>query len=244
MHRGMVAPTHETVKFVKTGAIWRRPRLARDSAVSAVCSVLAASYPASRLGNPRDPVADLVYITISNRTTPEQAASAYKALRSHVRRWDDLLVARRSTIDTLLRPAGLSSIKAAFLVGLARALHDRFGRVTLRPLRLMTDAERLQFLTSLPGVSGKVARCIMMYCFDSAVLPVDVHVHRLASRLGWTARKRADQSHEELEALVPPESRMRFHVDAIQHGRAVCAATNPACNVCVLQDYCLYRRTR
>ncbi|MDP9192814.1 MAG: hypothetical protein M3P06_14020 [Acidobacteriota bacterium] len=232
------------MKLVKTGAIWRRPRRARESAVNDVCSALAASYPGSRLGNPRDPVADLVYITISNRTTPAQAVSAYKILRSHVRSWDDLLVVRRRTIDHVLRPAGLSAIKAAFLVGLARALRDRFGRVTLGPLRRMTDAERLQLLTSLPGVSGKVARCVMMYCFDSAVLPVDVHVHRLASRLGWTARKRADQSHEELEALVPSARRMRFHVDAIQHGRAVCAATNPACTVCVLQDYCLYRRTR
>ena len=244
MRRGLAGPTRETGKIVKTGAIWRRPRRARESVVNAVCSALAASYPPDRLGNPRDPVADLIYITISNRTTPEQAARAYKALRSRVRGWDDLLVVRKSTIDTLLRPAGLSAIKAAFLVGLARALRDRFGRVTLRPLRRMTDAERLQFLISLPGVSGKVARCVMMYCFDSPVLPVDVHVHRLARRLGWTARKRADQSHEELEALVPPENRMRFHIDAIQHGRAVCAATNPACTVCVLHDYCPYGRTR
>lgn len=240
----MVGPTPKTATIEKSGAIWRRPRRARESAVSAVCRMLAKSYPACRLGNPRDPVADLVYITISNRTTPEQAASVYKRLRSHVGRWDDLLVLRQSTIKEILRPAGLNAIKAAFLVGLARALRDRFGRVTLRPLRRMTDAERLQLLTSLPGVSGKVARCVMMYCFDSAVLPVDVHVHRLATRLGWTSRKRADQSHDELEALVPPQKRMRFHVDAIQHSRAVCAATMPRCSECVLQEYCRYWRAR
>jgi endonuclease-3 len=234
--------SHDALKIVKTGTIWRRSRRDRDSAVGTVCDLLAETYPSTRLGNPRDPLADLIYITISNRTTPEQAASVYKALRRCIARWDGLLTLPKRKVATVLRPAGLSAIKATFLVGIARELHARFGRVTLRPLRGMGDAERLAFLTSLPGVSGKVARCVMMYCFDSAVLPVDVHVHRLALRLGWTARKRADQSHEELEALVPPRKRQRLHVGAILHGRAVCSATNPRCGDCVLRNHCLYRR--
>lgn len=233
-----------SAKIVKTGAIWRRPRRVREHTVAAVCAALEAAYPPTRLGNPHDPLADLIFITVSNRTTPEQATDAYKALRSVTPRWDDLLVVPRRTIARALRPAGLSAIKAAFLVGIARSLKARFGRVTLRPLRRMTDVERLDFLTSLPGVSGKVARCVMMYCFDSPVLPVDVHVHRLARRLGWTARKRADQSHEELEALVPPERRMSLHVAAILHGRTICAATDPRCTACVLREYCSYGRRR
>jgi endonuclease-3 len=234
--------SHDPHEIVKTGTIWRRSRRERDSVIGTVCGLLAETYPSTRLGNPRDPLADLIYITISNRTTPEQAASAYKALRRCVVQWDNLLTLPKRKVAAVLRPAGLSAIKATFLVGIARAIRARFGRVTLRPLRGMGDPQRLAFLTSLPGVSGKVARCVMMYCFDSAVLPVDVHVHRLARRLGWTSRKRADQSHEELEALVPPQKRQRFHVDAILHGRAVCSAANPRCGDCVLRNYCRYRR--
>ncbi len=231
-------------EVLKTGEIWRRPRHARERLVRAVCHALAASYPPDRLGNPRQPLADLIYITISNRTTPEQAMKTYRTLRRAVRSWEDLLSMRPAAIEKTLRPAGLSAIKAAFIVGIARALFARFGRVTLAPLRRMSDTERLQFLTSLPGVSDKVARCVMMYCFDSAVLPVDVHLHRLAKRLGWTARKRADQSHEELEALIPPEHRFRLHVAAILHGRAICGAADPACAVCVLRQYCPYGKQR
>lgn len=230
--------------IVKTGRIWKRSSRERSRTVAAVCDTLASYYPLTRLGNPRDPLADLIYITVSNRTTPEQAAAGYKALRSGVRRWDDLLTVSRHSVEKTLRPAGLSSIKAAFLIGIARSLHASFGRVTLRPLSRMTDAQRLEFLISLPGVSDKVARCVMMYCFDSPVLPVDVHVHRLARRLGWTARKRADQSHDELEALVPQDRRMRFHIDAILHGRTVCSSTNPRCNDCVLRPRCHYGRGR
>jgi endonuclease-3 len=230
--------------IVKTGRIWKRSSRDRAHTVATVCDTLANSYPTTRLGNPRDPLADLIYITVSNRTTPDQAAAAYKELRSCVRKWDDLLTLSRRSIERTLRPAGLSSIKAAFLLGIARSLHARFGRVTLRPLSRMTDAQRLEFLTSLPGVSDKVARCVMMYCFNSPVLPVDVHVHRLARRLGWTSRKRADQSHDELEALVPHDKRMRFHIDAILHGRAVCASSNPRCGECVLRPHCHFGRWR
>lgn len=236
-----MSDTHK--RKVKTGAIWRRSRRDRASMVEAVCDALASAYPPTRLGNPREPLADLIYITVSNRTTSEQAETAYKSVRSRIRSWDGLLTLPKGDLQAALRPAGLSKIKASFIIGIARTLRSRFGRVTLAPLRPMTDNERLDFLTSLPGVSGKVARCVMMYCFGSPVLPVDVHVHRLAKRLGWTRRKRADQSHDELEALVPPEKRMRFHVDAILHGRDVCASRNPKCGNCVLRNYCHYRRT-
>ena len=90
----------------------------------------------------------------------------------------------------------------------------------------------------LDGVSEKVAKCVMMYTLGFDVLPVDVHVHRVATRLEWTNRKRADQCHEELEALVKPRYRFAFHVDCICHGRAVCRPKNPRCNDCVIRRYC------
>jgi endonuclease III len=232
------------IATVKTGRIWQRPASSRARTISAVCDTLAASYPVSRLGNPREPLADLIYITISNRTAPGQAHAAYKALRAAVPRWTDLLHVPADTLLAALRPAGLSAVKAAFIRGIAENLHCSFKRVTLAPLKRMSDERRLEFLTALPGVSDKVARCVMMYCFASPVLPVDVHVHRLASRLGWTSRKRADQSHAELEALIPARHRMRFHVNAILHGRAVCASANPKCADCVLRNYCHYRERR
>jgi endonuclease-3 len=230
--------------IAKTGAIWRRSARERAHTVAAVCHALATSYAETRLGNPRDPLADLIYITASNRTTPTQARAAYAALRCVAPKWNDLLRVPTKTLRAALRPAGLSAIKADFIRGIAETLRQRFGSVTLAPLKRMSDDERLAFLTSLPGVSDKVARCVMMYCFDSPVLPVDVHVHRLSRRLGWTARKRADQSHAELEALIPPRARLRFHVTAILHGRAVCASTDPRCIECVLRDHCQYRRGR
>ncbi len=96
----------------------------------------------------------------------------------------------------------------------------------------MSVEETGELLVSLPGVSEKVAKCIMMYTLNHRVLPVDVHVHRVVSRLGWTKRKRADQCHQELESLVPPRWRYAFHVGCVLHGRAVCRAQKPLCGNC------------
>jgi endonuclease-3 len=69
---------------------------------------------------------------------------------------------------------------------------------------------------------------------------VDVHAFRVASRLGWTSRCRADQCHDDLEALVPPEFRYAFHVGCICLGRAVCTPRRPQCPACPIRRFCVY----
>ena len=98
----------------------------------------------------------------------------------------------------------------------------------------------LAYLTKLPGVSTKVAYCVMMYTMDRQVLPVNVHVHRICRRLGWLDKKRADQSHEVLAALVPPQRRFAFHVDCLMLGRQVCTPSKPKHSDCILREYCEY----
>lgn len=120
-------------------------------------------------------------------------------------------------------------------------LRQEFGRATLAPLRTMTDGEAEAFLVSLPGVGAKVAKCVLMYSLEREVLPVDVHVHRLATRLGFKTKKRADTSQELIEQAVPPRLRYGFHVNALAHGRAVCRPRTPRCNACVVSAWCQHK---
>lgn len=225
----------------QTGFIWREPPRERAQLVRRVCERLERTYGAPRLGNPLDPLDDLVFIILSNKTTPLLAEATYRTLKNQFSTWGNL---RRgctySRLVTMLRPAGLSRVKARQLLDLFNRLAVDFGSCALDTLQAVADEEALTYLTSLPGVSDKVARCILMYSFDRRVLPVDSHVHRIARRLGWTARKRADQCHEELESLVPPDRRFAFHVDCVVHGRNVCRPSNPACDGCCINRYCTY----
>ena len=71
-------------------------------------------------------------------------------------------------------------------------------------------------------------------------MAVDTHVHRVAKRLGLIeVRTTADQAHEVLEAMLDPWQVYLFHVYLITHGRRICKAIRPLCDICPLVDKCL-----
>ncbi len=212
--------------------------------VQAVVEALQAEYGLPRHGNPRRPLDDLFYIILSNKTTPRSARSTYRALRRAYSSWNDIKPRDLPRLRNLIEPAGLANIRAAQIVGIVEGLRHRFGSATLSPLKQMTTGNAEAFLSSLPGVSLKVAKCVMMYTLGFLVLPVDTHVHRISVRLGWTSRKRADQCHDDLEAIVPPSLRYAFHVSCVAHGRAVCRPTDPRCDACVVRRFCAYYREK
>ncbi len=232
------------MSVAQSGTIWQKPNRVRCRTVQNVCETLKRSYGTPRLGNPSDPLDDLVFITLSNKTGPRTARRTFKALLERFRKWEDLLTAPISEVRRLLKPAGLSSVKSRHLRAAIRSIKNQFGSCDLRVLRGKPENEIEAFLVSLPGVSEKVAKCVMMYTLNAKVLPVDVHVHRVAGRLGWTARKRADQCHEELESLVPPKLRFAFHVDCVLHGRQVCRPHEPLCQSCCINGSCQYFRRK
>src|SRR5260370_38687849 len=104
-------------------------------------------------------------------------------------------------LRALLRPAGLSHVKSRHIRAALRAIHRKFGRCGLTPLKRWQPAEAENFLVDLPGVSKKVAKCVLVYTLSMRVLPVDSHVHGFAAALACTNRDLADQCHEDLEAL-------------------------------------------
>lgn len=224
----------------RSGEIWKRPPNRRAEAVRVVCGALQRAYGLPRLGNPPDPLDDLVYITISNKTGPLIANQTFMNLRTRFPNWNDVLRVPISTVRKILRPAGLSSVKSRQLRAALRSIKQEFGDCDLRQLGDFPPEKIETFLVGLSGVSKKVAKCIMMYTLGAQVLPVDVHVHRIARRLGWTARKRADQCHEELESLVPPKRRYAFHVDCVLHGRRICRPHEPLCTDCCVRRSCAY----
>jgi endonuclease-3 len=144
------------------------------------------------------------------------------------------------TIYQIIKPAGFGRRRTRQLRSIVQRLNEDFANVEAKALWEKSDDELIEYLTSLPGVSGKVARCVMMYTLERAVLPVDVHVHRIAKRLGWTSRNRPEQCHEELEALLPSHRYYAFHVDCLSHGRTICTPSNPTCSECPLSRYCAY----
>lgn len=203
-----------------------------------VCTALEAAYGSPRHGNPLDPLDDLVFILLSNRTGQVVAHRVYERLKDRFDTWDSIL--RTSDLDTILSEAGLASKRCQQLRGIVERLIRDFKVATLEPLAGWETEEAEAYLCSLPGVSNKVAKCVLMYTLGRKVLPVDTHVHRITKRLGWHSHTRADQSHGSLEAIVDPVHRYAFHTNCVAHGRQCCTARRPDCQECCLREYCAF----
>lgn len=206
-----------------------------------VTSLLQSVYGSPRHDNKDDPLDELVFIILSQMTTHKALVRVYNQVKAAYPSWGSLLEMPLDEVRALIHNAGLSYHKAPRIKAILRKIAEDFGEVSLEALRDMPDAEAEEYLRSLPGVGTKTARCVMMFSLGRQVLPVDTHVLRVAKRLGLMSEDLPEgQVHSDLDDLVAPEERYRFHVNAVAHGRTTCLAVRPHCDRCVLQEMCLY----
>src|SRR3989442_8629214 len=140
---------HLQTKFRHTGAIWKKAHGLRSRTVRNVCRALKRAYGTPRLGNPTDPLHDLVFITLSNKTGPRIARQTYRQLRERFHTWEHLLTAPISEVRHLLKHAGLSSVKSKQLRAAIRSIKNHLGTCDLKVLRNKSEKEAETFLVSL-----------------------------------------------------------------------------------------------
>ncbi len=220
------------------------PQIRYSPRIRQICRSLRRAYRNPRHGNPSDPLDDLIYIILSTRTRDSSFVSTFRNLKDHFPNWNGIDIKHRDSLERILIPGGLGRLKTCQVIAILSELRHRFGVATLAPLEKMANSDAETFLTSLPGVGPKIAKCVLMYTLNRKVLPVDVHVHRIATRLGFRTKKRPDTSQQLIESAIPPELRYSFHVNAVAHGRAVCLSQRPKCSICPISKWCRYRRSR
>ena len=201
---------------------------------------LLQRYGHQRLGNKRDPFAELLFVILSSKTPPSRYRLTYRALRSAFPSPDDLARVEPTAIAKVIEVGGLADKKAHQISEITRTLVREFGRVTLRPLAKMRDHKAELFLDKLPGIGKKMARCVLMYALDRAVFPVDAHCFRICRRLGWASSTigLTDRTADELQAGIPAGLRHDLHVGMILLGREFCLANRPKCLGCPLLPCC------
>jgi endonuclease-3 len=186
-----------------------------------------------------DPLEELVLTVLSQHTSDLNAERAFASLRGGFPTWDAVVGARPGDVADAIRSGGLANTKAPRIQAILREVRDREGGFDLSALRAMPDAEATAYLSSLPGVGPKTAAVVLAFALGRDAIPVDTHVHRVTTRLGWiTARTGADRAHRVLEELVPAEIRVPLHVGLIRLGREVCKAGRPRCEACPVFELC------
>ena len=142
---------------------------------------------------------------------------------------EKLSVADVHHVEQLVRSTGFYQTKAKNLVGMASQVMSRYGGEVPR---------EIEDLVTLPGVGRKTANVLRSVVFDLPGLPVDTHVGRLSRRLGLTKQEDPVKVERELNAMLPPPEWGQFSLRLILHGRRVCDARKPKCEVCLLENLC------
>jgi endonuclease-3 len=186
-----------------------------------------------------DPLEELVLTVLSQHTSDLNADRAFASLRAAFPAWGDIVRAAPTAVADAIRSGGLADTKAPRIQAILREIRDREGVFDLTTLRAMDDAAASAYLVSLPGVGPKTAAVVLAFALGRDALPVDTHVHRVATRLGLIEpRTSAEKAHRVLDDLVPSGIRVPLHVGLIRLGRETCKAGRPRCEDCPLFELC------
>lgn len=188
------------------------------------------------------PVIDEVVATVlSQHTSDTNSGRAFARLKEIFPSWEQVADAPTAEVADAIRCGGIAGQKARRIQQILTAIEEREGRISLDRLHDLGDAAVETYLQSLPGVGPKTAACVLTFALGRPAFPIDTHVHRIATRLGWLAAKTpADKAHRLLAPRVPPGIRYDLHVAMVTHGRTVCRAQRPHCDRCVLRDLCAF----
>jgi len=177
----------------------------------------------------RSPLELLVSVMLSAQTTDVNVNRVTATLFEKYHRPDDYLEVPQEELERDIFATGFFRQKAKAIRGTMRMLLEEFDGEVPRTL---------EELTRLPGVARKTANVVAAELGNPQGIVVDTHVRRLAQRLGLTKEDDPVKIERDLIKLVPREDWGRFPHLLIWHGRRVCLARSPRCEVCVLNDLC------
>ncbi|HEY6538640.1 MAG TPA: endonuclease III [Candidatus Dormibacteraeota bacterium] len=207
------------------GAARRTPKQRAEATVAA----LAENYPAACALVHSNPLELLVATILSAQTTDQKVNQVTPALFARYRDAAGYAAADPAELEQLIHATGFFRAKSRSLIGMGQALCEHFdGQVP----------NTMEGLVRLPGVGRKTANVILGVAFDVPGFPVDTHVTRLTNRLGLVRVSDPVKIEREVCRMVPPKEWTGLSLRLILHGRQVCLARRPRCEVCILEAWC------
>ena len=139
-------------------------------------------------------------------------------------------------IEAIVRPCGLGPSKARDISKCMKVLHEQYND---------NVPETFEELLKLPGVGRKSANLVMGDVFGKPAIVTDTHCIRLSNLIGLVDDiKEPAKVERELWKIIPPEEGNDLCHRFVNHGRAVCVARRPQCDVCCLNEVCKYAQAK
>ena len=218
----MPARSTRTVLDRSSPAAERAPEIVR---------LLSKAYPDARVALRFSNPLEMLFATIlSAQTTDERVNQVTETLFRKYHTPEDYLRVSESELAADIKPTGFFNQKTRSLRGAAQRIVDAYGGKV---------PNTMEDLVTLPGVARKTANIVLGNAFGMVEgIAVDTHVRRVSQRLGFTTEHEPDKIERDLMAVIPRDRWFDFTYVLIDHGRTVCVARTPKCEICPVNHLC------
>lgn len=202
-----------------------------------ILDILAEMYPDAKCElNYETPFELLVATILSAQCTDKRVNMVTERLFAKYNTPEALASLTQGEVEEEIKELGLFRNKAKNIIAMSRTLLEEYdGEVP-------QDRDALE---KLPGVGRKTANVVVSNAFGEPAIAVDTHVFRVARRLGLVHRAKTPLATEtQLMKNIPKEEWSAAHHWLIHHGRRICDARAPRCDLCPLLSYCPEGRRR
>lgn len=204
----------------------------RRVATNEILETLAKCYPGARSALNHSNAFELLVATIlSAQCTDQRVNIITERLFQKARTPETILALGQDGLEEEIRDCGLFHNKARNILATCQILLEQYGGEV---------PQSREELMRLPGVGRKTANVVVSNAFGEPAIAVDTHVFRVANRLGLAQAKTPEETEQQLMRRIPRDLWSPAHHWLIHHGRQVCHARKPACEVCSLSPYCAH----
>lgn len=182
--------------------------------------------------NYNNPFELLVAVILSAQCTDKRVNMATPVLFKKYPTSNQLANAEPDELFDIIKSISFANNKTKHLLGMAKMLVENFHN---------NVPKTVDELITLPGVGRKTANVITSVIFHQPNMAVDTHVFRVAARIGLTINaKNPLQTEQQLVKEIPQGLIHKAHHWLILHGRYICLARRPKCEVCGIRNACKY----
>lgn len=174
----------------------------------------------------------LIAVILSAQATDKSVNLATRPLFAKYGTPDKMLALGVEGITPHIKTIGLFRTKAKNVIATCQALVTQYQGIVPRSR---------EALEALPGVGRKTANVILNTAFGEPTMAVDTHIYRVSNRTGLAPGKTVLAVEKSLEKNVPAAYQQHAHHWLILHGRYICLARKPKCEVCAIADLCDYK---
>lgn len=198
--------------------------------ISAILLKLDQLYPdAATALNYKSPFQLLIATILAAQCTDKRVNKVTKRLFEKYKGPEDFAAADKEELEQDIKECGLFRNKSKSIIGTSKLLLEKYGGQI---------PSTLNELVKLPGVGRKTGNVILANAYGKPAFAVDTHVFRLAHRLGLSDKKDTFGVEKDLTRKIPKSLWIKAHHWLIHHGRSICRARNPLCDICLLREWC------